>query len=174
MRRVTNSAPVVTKAGLGVLQKAFLGLAAVALVGSVGYRVWSASRHGDAADIGSMHAASFVGGADSPHVSSGDGLERYLPYLTEASLFGIIGFALGYASRKVFKLALLVIAVLFIGVQLLVSTGHVSIDWLGVNSKINEWIFNIKQNESITSFLTNRVPSAGSLLVGYVLGFKRG
>lgn len=171
---MASAVPVVTKAGMGLIQKAFLALAAVALVGSVGYRVWSASRHGDASDLGSMHAASFVGGPDSQHVPAGEGLERYIPYLTEASLFAFIGFALGYASRKVFKLALIVIAVVFIGVQLLVSTGHVSIDWLGVNSKINEWILNIKQNESFTSFLTKRVPSAGSLIVGYVLGFKRG
>jgi uncharacterized membrane protein (Fun14 family) len=101
-------------------------------------------------------------------------LERYLPYLSEGAFFAIIGFALGYTSRKVVKVGLVLLALCFLAIQALVWTGHAQVDWVGVLAKVNEHVFNLKDGETITQFLTRRVPSAGSLVAGYVLGFRRG
>lgn len=173
MRRV--SSPNAASAPLfSLVQKSFLAVAFVAFAGSVAWRVWSHKQGGGTIGATPDHAAAFVGGPSNAPAQHVEGLERYLPHVTEAAMFGFIGFALGYASRKVFRIALIFVALAFIAVQILVSTGHVSIDWLGVNSKLNEWIFNVKQNESVTGFLTQRIPSAAALLAGCVLGFKRG
>lgn len=159
---------------LSIVQTSFLALALVAVAGSIAWRVWAHAQDGGAIGSPPGHATSFVSGPDAAAATGTRGIERFLPYVTEAGFFGLIGFALGYATRKLFKLALLVIAVAFVTVQLLVSTGHVAVDWLGVNSLLNEWIFDLKQHESWSAFLTHRVPSAGTLLLGYVLGFRRG
>lgn len=158
------------KPALSGLQRLVLGGFAAVLVGSVALRVFTGSG-GDESALAPM-GNSFTGATDAP--KQGEGLERFLPYFTEASFFGLIGFALGYATRKVFKLALLLIAVTFIVVQLLVSTGYIAVDWLGVRSAVNQFLFNLKENETITSFLTNRIPSAGALLAGWFFGFRRG
>lgn len=162
--------PLPTRPALSGLQRIVLGGLGLALAGSVALRVLTGSDGGEST-LAPM-SSSFVGDASVPN--EGAGLERFLPYLTEASFFGLIGFALGYATRKVFKLALLLIAAAFIVVQLLVSTGHIAVDWLGVRSAINQFLFNLKENESITAFLKNRIPSAGALLAGWYFGFRRG
>jgi hypothetical protein len=48
------------------------------------------------------------------------------------------------------------------------------VEWGPVVGWINARILNLKESESITGFLTKRVPSIGTLLVGWYLGFKRG
>lgn len=150
-------------------QRLFLGATIVVLAGSVALRVHQGSQPMvDDLATGSAFLA------DAPPDPDATGLGRYLPHLTEASFFALIGFALGYATRKVFKLALLLVAVAFIAVQLLVATGHVTVDWLGVRSALNQLIFNLKENDTLASFLTNRIPSAGALAIGCFLGFRRG
>ncbi|MBI5362623.1 MAG: FUN14 domain-containing protein [Planctomycetes bacterium] len=165
-------APPITAAptrALSSFQRLFLGATIVVLAGSVVLRVLHQSEPvGDSIATGSAFLA------DPPPDPGATGFERYLPHLTEASFFALIGFALGYATRKVFKLALLSIAAAFVVVQLLVTTGHVTVDWLGVRSALNQLIFNLRENETITSFLTNRIPSAGALAVGWFFGFRRG
>ncbi len=172
MRRVAQPATG-ARAGLSSVQKTFLALVVVTLAGSIAWRV--------AAGASTMSAASLFSGPDATSASSGAGLERYLPYLTQGSLLALVGFALGYATRKtlrfaliVFALALVVLALLFVFVQLLVSSGHVAVDWLGVRSELIQWRSHVRQNETWTSLITHRIPLAGSLLVGYVLGFRRG
>ena len=162
------------KRSLTTFQRTFLGLLLAALVVSVGWRAYAISSRSSSDATPGMHAASFVGTEGAQGEPAPEGFERLLPYITEGSFFGIIGFALGYASRKFMKVGLIAIAILFIGVQLLVSSGYVAVDWLGVRSEVNQLIFNIKENETITSFLTHKVPSVGALFLGCVLGFKRG
>lgn len=101
-------------------------------------------------------------------------LEKYLPYLSEGAFFAILGFALGYTSRKVVKVGLILLALCFLAIQALVWTGHAEVDWGGVLAKVNDIVFNLKEGETVSQFLTRRVPSGGSLLAGYVLGFRRG
>ncbi|MBK7876087.1 MAG: hypothetical protein IPJ77_10085 [Planctomycetes bacterium] len=164
-----STTAAVPRSALSTLQRVVLGTLAVGFVGSVLLRAVPETRTGTG-----PAGSSFVGNVEAETVHEAQGLETYLPYLTEATLFGLIGFALGYASRKLFKVALILIAVAFVVVQLLVWKGWLTVDWLGVRTVLNDWIFNLKENETITRFLTNRVPSAGALLFGWFVGFRRG
>ena len=156
--------------GLSTLQKALLVLLAVLLAGSIALR----------AALGSSQPSSAPAGGQGFSAQSGtvaaepSPLESSLPYVTEASLFGLIGFALGYSTRKLFKLSLILIALAFVGAQALVHLGWVEIDWGGLAGKLNGWVLNLKESSSVTSFLTDRIPSAGALLAGWVVGFRRG
>ena len=159
---------------LSGLQTGLLGLLFVARVGSIGARAGARTR-----------ATPSTGQpADAQGLVSNDGgeretapptpLERALPYVTECSFFGLIGFALGYASRKFVKLLLILLALFFLGLQALVWTGSVSVDWDGLLGKLDALLFNLKENESMTQFLTRRIPAGGGMLAGYLIGFRRG
>jgi uncharacterized membrane protein (Fun14 family) len=161
------------KPGLSGVQKLVLIGLVLVLVGSA---VSRAARDIDqpAVEPAPAGATGLVEDGGLGAAAEPEGLERFLPYLTEASFFGLIGFALGYASRKLVKAALIVIALAFVGLQVLVWTDTVTIDWGGLVGKVNGWLMNLRQNEPVTAFLTKRVPSAATLLVAYLIGFKRG
>lgn len=170
-----------TTGGMSKLQKVVLCTLIVALIGSVAARAAILSKRPEAASGASsaLQPSSYVASGEksastAQHDEQAGALERSLPFVTEASLFALIGFALGYATRKVFKLALLVIALVFIAIQTLSYFNLLDVEWGGVVGWINKAILNLKENESITKFLTRRVPSVGSLVVGYFLGFRRG
>jgi len=101
-------------------------------------------------------------------------IEKSLPYVTEGSLFGLIGFALGYATRKIFKLALFALALVFIAIQALTYFNVMTVEWGPVVTWLNKSLFNLAHDESVTAFFTKRVPSIGAMGAGYFLGFKRG
>lgn len=115
-------------------------------------------------------------GAASEPAEDDDGssIEGALPFLTEGSFFALIGFALGYASRKILKILLFFVAVFFVGLQALQYADILSVDWSKMIGLFNKWILNIKENESFTQIITNRIPSGGGLIAGYWLGFRRG
>ncbi len=112
----------------------------------------------------------------APEVASEDDgfIVKSLPFFTEASFFGLIGFALGYFSRKVVKLMLIFIALLFVAAQVLQYAEIVTIDWQRMIDVLNDMILNLKQNETIGQILKDRIPTAGALVAGYAFGFRRG
>ena len=115
-----------------------------------------------------------LGGTAEAPAESGS-IEALLPVFTEASFFGLIGFALGYASRKILKLGLIFLAVFFVGVQGLVHAEIIQeVDWPKAVDYVNNFILNLKENNTFSDWLTDRVPTAGSLIGGYVFGLRRG
>jgi uncharacterized membrane protein (Fun14 family) len=161
--------------GLTGLQRSLLALFVVLLVGSAGLRFHYHRKNPVSAGALPAGATSLTGsGGETQPAEPASGLERALPYVTESSFFGLIGFALGYASRKFIKVGLILIALFFIGLQALVWTGAVAVDWGSLVGKLNALIFNLKQDQTVTQFLTQRIPSAGGLVAGYLLGFQRG
>ena len=166
--------------GMSRLQKLALWSLVVLLIASVAARAAFLStqpaRSGGSSSAiePSSYLASTKGDSAAADDEQAGALEKALPYVTEGSLFGLIGFALGYATRKVFKLGLLLIALAFIAIQTLTYFDLVNVEWGPVVAWINKALLNLKENESFTQFLTKRVPSVGALLAGYVFGFQRG
>lgn len=119
------------------------------------------------------YLASTKSESSAPKTESG-ALEDALPYVTEGSLFALIGFALGYTTRKIFKIGLIVLAVFFVAVQALSYAKVATVDWGGLIDWLNRAILNLKENETVTQFVTRRIPSTGALLLGVLIGFKRG
>lgn len=114
-------------------------------------------------------------GPESSADSEGDAFTRFLPFLTEASLFGLLGFALGYTSRKIVKIAMIFLALIFGAILALQSA-----DLLGefrhdrALELLNGLILNVKQNVKIEEHLMAHIPSAGTFIAGYFLGFRKG
>lgn len=103
-----------------------------------------------------------------------EGFEKALPVVSEASFFAFIGFALGYATRKVVKLAMIFVAILFMTLQGLSYLEVVQIDWGRALELVNGFILNLKENQSVGEILKDRIPTAGALMGGYFLGFRKG
>ncbi len=101
-------------------------------------------------------------------------IEDALPYVTEGSLFALIGFALGYTTRKIFKIGLILLVVAFVAIQALTYAKVASVDWGGLVDWLNRAVLNLKENDTVTQFVTRRIPSTGALVAGAALGFKRG
>jgi uncharacterized membrane protein (Fun14 family) len=111
---------------------------------------------------------------EQPPEEEEDGLQKALPVVSEASFFGFLGFALGYASRKVLKIGLIVVGFFFIFVQGMAYLGIIQVDWQRALDLVNDAVLNIKGNQTVGEFVKNRIPAAGALVAGYFLGFRKG
>ncbi len=115
------------------------------------------------------------GAAPSPESSpESSPVADALPYVTEGSFFAMIGFALGYASRKVLKLLMIVAAGFFLVLQGMSYADVVTVDWGKAVDLVNDLVLNLKENDTIGQVLKDRIPTAGALVTGYVLGFRKG
>ena len=128
-------------------------------------------------------ASSFVSGLppanpgstdDAVEAAESGSVEQLLPFLTEGSFFALIGFALGYATRKVVKLLLIFVAIFFAGLQALVYAGVADVDWGQAIDLLNGLILNVKEEQTLTEIAKAKLPSFGGLAGGYLLGWRRG
>ncbi len=145
-------------------------------VAAVAARMALASEQPDAAPAslpGITSLSASASAVESPAPEPG-AVEQALPYVTEGGFFAIVGFALGYASRKLVKLMLIVLAVFFVGVQGLASLDVLVVDWDHAVTLANDFVLNIKQDQSWLEVLKDRLPTTGGLAAGYALGFRRG
>ncbi len=162
--------------GFGTRHKLALALVLLVLVGSVVARAVAGERaQPDAApaSVGAMGSLAADGGVQADPTGS-DKLFAALPALTEGSFFALIGFALGYASKKFVKVGLIVIALVLVALQGLVWADVAQVDWGIALEKLNALIFNVREDTSLGEWLRARIPSAGGLIAGYILGFRRG
>lgn len=100
-------------------------------------------------------------------------VESLLPYLTEGSLFLLVGFGLGMLTRMLFKVLLIVLVLFLAGVMFLETKEFVTVAWGPMLDWVRTGVLNLSANESITDFVATKIPSAGSLGVGYFLGIRR-
>lgn len=101
--------------------------------------------------------------------------EKILPFLTEGGIAMLLGLALGIATRSIFKIALILIAVTFVAIQFLAYKGLIAdVDWGGIASGAKDLVLNLPDTTGLSEMLQYKLPSAGSLVLGYYLGLKRG
>lgn len=157
----------------GLKKLVFFGFGFV-LVASVALRMLLVDAPAGATNPMSASARAFATnvGVSAPEAKSF--VETALPFVTEASLFGLIGFALGFTSRKVFKILLVLIALGFVAIQVLVSTGKLQVDWSAVIHAIDHWILNVDVDVSVPTFLKQRLPTLAAFVIGYVFGLRKG
>jgi uncharacterized membrane protein (Fun14 family) len=96
------------------------------------------------------------------------------PVVTEASFFALIGFALGYATQKMLKLGLILLAFFFLAIQGLSYAGVLQVDWGRALELVNDLVMNLKGNQTFEEIVKEGIPSAGALVAGYLLGFRKG
>lgn len=128
--------------------------------------------------LGLRDSSSQGGGAGpstgEPAPAEADSFESLLPYFTEGSFFALIGFAVGYASRKFVKVGLIALGVFFVGLQALSYADVVAVDWERAVDLANRLVLNLKENQTFSEVLKDKVPTVGALTAGYFLGFRRG
>ena len=95
---------------------------------------------------------------------------------------GLLGYAMGFALKKVLKWMLIIVGflagMLFVGVQLLQKYGYVStVDWdkLGndTSTQIQHWAANVDITNVHRLFHTLGIPVSGGLALGFLAGFVR-
>jgi len=95
---------------------------------------------------------------------------------------GLVGYAIGFALKKILKLMLIIVGFLagmfFVGVQLLQKYGYVStVDWdkLGndTSTQIQHWAVNVDITNVHSLFHTLGIPVSGGLGLGFLAGFIR-
>ena len=95
---------------------------------------------------------------------------------------GLLGYAMGFALKKVLKWMLIVVGflagMLFVGVQLLQKYGYVSsVNWdkLGNDSstQVQHWASNVDITNVHSLFHTLGIPVSGGLALGFLAGFVR-
>ena len=168
--------------GMSAYHKAVLALISLVLAGSIGLRAWSAvaPRTGHSAPPGALSTGQSFreDGADAATegpAAPETGWKAALPAVTESSFFALIGFALGYTTRKLFKIGLILLALCFLGLQVLVHVGAVEVDWSAAIAKLNELGLDLREQEgTIKEILLDRVPAVGGIVTGCLLGLRRG
>lgn len=95
----------------------------------------------------------------------------------ELGFGGVAGAIVGYAAKKLTKLAALMVGLLFIVIQGLVYLKFVSVDWNAVqHSAEHVW----KDTQGVTlaerawDVISANLPFGGGFVAGFALGFKVG
>jgi uncharacterized membrane protein (Fun14 family) len=85
----------------------------------------------------------------------------------------MVGLAAGFALKVAFKIALLVIGVVVVGVFALQYTGVAEVDWSSVELQYDsgaDWLGT--QGGALLDFMGRNLPSAASFLAGLAVGLK--
>jgi uncharacterized membrane protein (Fun14 family) len=164
---------------LNGLQRGVVGVTSAVLLASVAARVWFHYRPGvteaveNVADAGEAYLRD-AGQATLPPPPDSSALETALPYLTEGSAAGLLGFAVGYATRKVVRVLLVLVGVLVVGLQLLSSQGIVDVDWGAALGLVNDAVLDVSGDRTLGETLRDRLPPTGAFAGGLFVGFRRG
>ncbi len=86
---------------------------------------------------------------------------------------GIAGWAVGYTLKKVAKVVAIFLGVTFITLQYLAYKHVITVDWTKVQNAVDKQHLE-KSAEGFMSILTYNLPFAGSFMVGFWLGFRKG
>ena len=96
------------------------------------------------------------------------------PLVTQLGVGGIIGLCIGFALKKVAKIAAAIIGIFSLGLIYMESQEMITVDWLGVETWGNTALAGLGQAEgALGAFLAN-LPIAGGAVVGFALGVKWG
>ena len=124
-----------------------------------------------AAALGAQEVASAGAAAPAPGQGMLPGDIKFI--LMTLGGGGLAGWAVGFTLKKVAKLAALVLGVGFISIQYLAYNRYITIDWERIKTTVPDE--SIEQSaSSLMSVLTFNLPFAGSFVVGFWMGFRKG
>ena len=98
--------------------------------------------------------------------------EAFAPILFQLGIGGIGGFFIGYAIRKVVKVALILVIVIF-SIIFLVYTNVIDIDYSGLVEIASNFVNAINPALSLLTPLLIHLPFVFSLIIGLIIGFKK-
>jgi uncharacterized membrane protein (Fun14 family) len=98
--------------------------------------------------------------------------ESLVNIIFQLCIGGIGGFLIGYALRKVFKVAV-IIGVIVFALIVLAYTNVINVDYSGLSEAASSIINAINPALSLLTPLLAHVPFIASLVFGLIVGFKR-
>jgi uncharacterized membrane protein (Fun14 family) len=96
------------------------------------------------------------------------------PLVTQLGVGGIIGLCIGYAVKKIAKIAAAIIGLFAIGLIYLESQGMIVVDWLGVETWANTALSGLGQAEGALGTILSNLPFAGGAIIGFGIGIRMG
>lgn len=106
--------------------------------------------------------------------ASADAAIDYSPLLTKVGFGFFLGFAMGYALRMFFKISLLAVGVIALGVVGLQYAGMIDVDWSAMQGHyetIADWARG--QFTNLRGFISGQIPSSASAGFGLMVGFSK-
>ncbi|MBE0512253.1 hypothetical protein IBX38_04300 [Candidatus Bathyarchaeota archaeon] len=98
--------------------------------------------------------------------------EAFAPILFQLGVGGIGGFFIGYAIRKVVRVAL-ILGMFVFSLMFLVYTNVIGIDYGGLVEMVSNFVNAINPALGLFAPLLTNLPFVGSLIVGLIIGFKK-
>ena len=95
-------------------------------------------------------------------------LDEILPFIAEGGISLLLGILMGTVSRKILRMAILVLVVIFVGLQVLAYKQILVMDWPVVQEA-----FNITPDGDLEQILREKVPVGGTFLLGYFIGLVK-
>lgn len=96
------------------------------------------------------------------------------PLVTQLGVGGIIGLCIGYAVKKIAKIAAAIIGLFAIGLIYLEAQGMIVVDWLGVETWANTALAGLGQAEGALGAILSNLPFAGGAIIGFGIGIRMG
>jgi len=103
-----------------------------------------------------------------------DTLELITPLATQLGIGGVAGFCVGYAMKKVAKLAAIILGIIFIGLQFLAYNGIIAIDYTALKSWASSLIGEAGEAQGFIIDIFANLPFGTGLAGGILLGLKKG
>jgi len=98
--------------------------------------------------------------------------ESFAPILFQLCVGGIGGFLIGYVTRKVIKVAL-IIGVIVFSLIFLAYTNVINVDYSGLSETASSFVNAINPALNLLTPLLAHTPFVASLIFGLILGFRR-
>jgi uncharacterized membrane protein (Fun14 family) len=100
---------------------------------------------------------------------------KMAPVGTEMGFFFLMGLAVGCTAKKVGKLMGFLLGLFFVSLQGLAYVGMIEIHWEALAEIFRKVLLNIQSQESpLWEIAAHKIPSAGGLLAGLMVGLRRG
>jgi uncharacterized membrane protein (Fun14 family) len=106
-------------------------------------------------------------------------IEHFGPIVTSIGVGSIAGFAIGYAAKKIFKISLALMGILFGAIAYLQTQGVLSVNWdkiESISSDVATTVSSMTINQLGTDSMISSLglPLMGSMSMGFAVGFMRG
>lgn len=100
--------------------------------------------------------------------------DLFPPFLYQVGLGGIGGFLVGYAVKKIIKILAVLIGALIVVILYLGYLGIVNVNYDKLVEYVNKLSPYIEEAPSVVAPIISSIPFAGSFLLGFALGLKKG
>ena len=112
-------------------------------------------------------------------IATAGGLTSWAANVSSPAVAGIgvsylVGFFMGWVSRRFLRMAALITGGLLAGIAVLEETGWIDLDWATVETQISHAIAATHQGaQGLKHILSGYLPSTGAAAVGMFFGFRK-